>query len=150
MISAVSGVSFKGTTATAAANDFQTLVQSEGKFSTKNNAAEQPAADTVDISGEKPAKKGKWGKIIGGTIAGAAIIALALFGLKRGDVIKIDKEATGLGKVTSKLAEFGEWVGKNAIDPIVNLFKKKGAEGLADAAKDAANAAGGEATGIFA
>lgn len=131
MISAVSRVSFRGNEA-----DFQQLIQSEGKYTQKNGAATAPAQQTPVT--EAPAKKGKAGKIIGGTLAAVVIAGLALFGLKRGNVIKIDKEASGFfGKMTSKLAEAGEWIGTKMIDPIVNIFKKKGAE-VADKAGDEA------------
>ena len=134
MLSAVSGVSFRGTENA----DFQRLVESEGKFANPAGAgaAQQPAADTVDLSTkvEEPKKKGgKAGKIIGG---------LALFGLKRGDVLKINPEATGIiEKATSKLAEAGEWIGTKMIDPLMNLFKKKGADVAEDIADAATNAA---------
>lgn len=143
MLSAVSGVSFRGTENA----DFQRLVESEGKFANPagTGAAQQPAADTVDLSTkvEEPKKKGgKAGKIIGGLVAAVIIGGLALFGLKRGDVLKINPEATSIvEKATSKLAEAGEWIGTKMIDPLMNLFKKKGADVAEDIADAATNAA---------
>lgn len=139
MLSAVSGVSFRGQQQAAvqagnSAEDFQKLIQSEGKFTTKpntENAGIQPAADA-------PAKKGKAGKIIGGIIGAIVIAGLALFGLKKGNVLKIDPEAKGVGKFTSKLAEIGNWIDEKMVTPVLNLFKGKGAKDVADAATDAA------------
>lgn len=123
MISAVSGVSFRGAT-----EDFQRLVQSEGKFSNKNAA--QTAQTAEQFSAEQPAKKkGKAGKIIGGTLAGIVVAGLALYGLKRGDVLKIDKEATGIVKKSlSKLAEAGDWIGEKIVNPFLKLFKSNKAK----------------------
>lgn len=131
MINSVSGVSFRGQ-----AEDFQKLVQSEGKFSSNNAGGaklpDQPAADEVVVK-----KKGKAGKIIGGTLAAVVVAGLALFGLKRGNVLKIDKDATGIiGKSLSKLAEAGEWIGTKMIDPLLNLFKGKKAKDAADAVEN--------------
>lgn len=134
MINSVSNVSFRGETA----SDWQTLIESEGQYTQKPTAPARP--DTVELSTKKE-KKGGAGKTIGGIVAGVVIAGLALFGLSRGNILKIDKEAKGLKKVGSWLAEAGEWIGKKCIDPIVNLFKGKGGKKAADAAGDAAKGA---------
>ena len=123
MISAVSGISFRGNEA-----EFQKLIQSEGKFSQNNATTTAPATEQ-----ETPAKKGgKAGKIIGGALAAIVITGLALFGLKRANVLKVNPDATGFGKVTSKLGEVGEWIGTKMIDPILNLFKSKKASDVGE------------------
>lgn len=144
MINSVSNVSFRGETA----SDWQTLIESEGQYTQKPTAPAKP--DTVEFSTKKE-KKGGAGKTIGGIVAGVVVAGLALFGLSRGNILKIDKEAKGLKKVGSWLAEAGEWIGKKCIDPIVKLLKGKGGEKAADAAgeaaKDAGKAAGEAAKG---
>lgn len=135
MISSVSNVSFRGDTT---AVDWQNLIESEGQYTQKPAPAAKP--DSVDLS-TKTEKKSKTGKIIGGTIAGVIVAGLALFGLSRGNILKIDNNAKGFGKIGSKLAEAGEWIGSKMIDPLMNLFKGNKAAKVADAAKTAGEAA---------
>lgn len=135
MISAVSGISFRGTQNA----DFQNLIQSEGKFSNPNaanNAATAPQAETIPA--DKPAKKGKAGKIIGGTLAAVVIAGLALFGLKRGNILKSNPEAEGFQKVLSKLADAGEWIGQKIVDPVLNIFKRNKAKDIEKTAEETA------------
>lgn len=102
------------------ADAFQNLVRSEGKYSKSATPQAELAAE------QAPKKKGKAGKIILGTLATAAAVGLALFGLKRGNILTINPEATGfIGKAKNLLAEAGEWIGTKAIDPLVNFFKLK-------------------------
>lgn len=130
MINAVSNVSFRGT---EQASDWQQLIESEGQYTQKPTQAAKP--DSVELS-NKPEKKGKAGKVIGGTIAAVVVAGLALFGLSRGNILKIDKDAKGMAKIGSWLAEAGEWIGTKMIDPIRNLFKsnkvKEAAETVAE------------------
>lgn len=116
-------------------NDFQTLINSDGKYS--NKPAMAPAA-AESIAEQAPKKKGKAGKIILGTLATAVGVGLALFGLKRGNILKVNPEATGImGKALNKLAEAGEWIGTKAIDPLVNLVKpKRNVDALVDEIAD--------------
>lgn len=139
MISTVSNVSFRGDVPNS---DWQKLIESEGQYTQK--PADKAPQDRVDLSTktDKSEKKGgKAGKIIGGTIAGIIIAGLALFGLTKGNILKIDKDAKGLAKVGSKLAEVGDWIGTRIIDPILGLFKGKGAKKAAETAKNTAEAA---------
>lgn len=128
MIKAVSNVSFRGETSA----DWQKLIESEGQFTQK---PAQAKPDKVEIS-NKPEKKGKAGKAIVGTLAGVVVAGLALFGLARGNILKINKEANGIAKVGSWLAEAGEWVGTKVIDPITKLFKGNKAKKAADAVSE--------------
>lgn len=115
-------------------SDFQRLIESEGKYAQKPAAeATQPAAVN-----EKPAKKGGFGKFLLKTAALVVVAGLALFGLKRGNVLKVDPEAKGIHKLLSKLGEAGEWIGTKAIDPLLNLFKGKKAAEAAEAVEAAA------------
>lgn len=135
MINAVSNVSFRGT---EPASDWQQLIESEGQYTQKPTQAAKP--DSVELS-NKPEKKGKAGKVIGGTIAAVVVAGLALFGLSRGNILKIDKDAKGMAKIGSWLAEAGEWIGTKMIDPIRNLFKSsKAKETVKEAAETAAEA----------
>lgn len=139
MISAVSNVSFRGDVSNS---DWQKLIESEGQYTQKPAGNQKP--DTVEISSKpeeaaKEKKGGKAGKIIGGTIAGVIVAGLALFGLYKGNILKINKEAKGMAKIGSKLAEAGDWVGTKIIDPILGLFKGKGAKAAANAANNAAD-----------
>ena len=139
MISAVSNVSFRGDVPNS---DWQKLIESEGQYTQK--PVESAKQDSVELSTkaeDKEKKGGKAGKIIGGTIAGIVIAGLALFGLTRGNILKIDKDAKGLAKVGSKLAEIGDWIGTKMIDPLLGLFKGKGAKKAAETTKNAAEAA---------
>ena len=139
MINAVSNVSFRGT---EQASDWQQLIESEGQYTQKPTQPAKP--DQVDLS-NKPEKKGKAGKAIGWTLGTIIVAGLALFGLSRGNILKINKEAKGLAKVGSWLAEAGEWIGTKMIDPLRNLFKSKAAketvEKVAKGAEKAADAA---------
>ena len=140
MIRAVSNVSFRGDVSNS---DWQKLIESEGQYTQK--PAENAKPDTVEISNKpqeaaKEKKGGKAGKIIGGTIAGIIIAGLALFGLTRGNILKIDKKAKGMAAIGSKLAEVGEWIGTKIIDPFLGLFKGRGAKAAANAADNAADA----------
>ena len=139
MLSAVSGVSFRGQQPTAASGmsteDFQKLIQSEGKFSTKPNAdtaTAQPAVNKKKAEAA-PAKKGKAGKIIGGIIAGIVVAGLALYGLKKGNIITTESSNSFI----KKLAEAGNWIDEKMISPVLNLFKGKGAKEAANAAENA-------------
>ena len=140
MISAVSNVSFRGDVSNS---DWQKLIESEGQYTQKPAGNSKP--DTVEISNKpeeaaKEKKGGKAGKIIGGTILGIIVAGLALFGLHRGNILKVNKEATGAAKIGSKLAEVGECIGTKIIDPFLGLFKGRGAKAAANAADNAADA----------
>lgn len=139
MIRAVSNVSFRGDVSNT---DWQKLIESEGSYTQK--PTEPAKSDTVEISGkQEPAnekKGGKAGKIIGGIIAGVIVAGLALFGLYKGNILKINKDAKGLSMIGSKMAEAGEWIGSKIIDPILGLFKGKGAKAAEKTAEQAATA----------
>lgn len=140
MISAVSNVSFRGDVPNS---DWQKLIESEGQYTQK--PADKAPQDRVDLStkADNLEKKGgsKAGKVIGGIIAAVVVAGLALFGLSRGNILKIDKDAKGVAKIGSKLAEAGEWVGTKIIDPILGLFKGKGAKKAAETVQNASEAA---------
>ncbi len=133
MINAVSNVSFRGETNA----DWQKLIESEGPYT---QAPAQTKPDSVELS-TKTEKKGKAGKIIGGTLAAVVVAGLALFGLARGNILKINKEAKGMEKLGSKLAEAGEWIGTKMIDPLTKLFKGDKTKKVADAAEKIAETA---------
>lgn len=138
MISPVSNLSFRGD---VQASDWQKLIESEGQYTQKPVDNAKP--DRVELSTEanqKDKKGGKIGKTIGGIIAGIVVAGLALYGLTKGNILKVDKEAKGLAKIGSYLAEVGDWIGTKMIDPLLSLFKGKKA---ADTTKKAADAAQG-------
>lgn len=138
MISPVSNLSFRGD---VQASDWQQLIESEGQYTQKPADTAKP--DRVELSADadkKDKKGGRVGKTIGGIIAGIVVAGLALYGLTKGNILKVDKNAKGLAKIGSYLAEVGDWIGTKMIDPLLNLFKGKKA---ADATKKAADTAKG-------
>lgn len=138
MISPVSNLSFRGD---VQASDWQKLIESDGQYTQK--PADNVKPDRVELSTDsdkKDKKGGKVGKTIGGIIAGVVVAGLALYGLTKGNILKVDKDAKGLAKIGSYLAEVGDWIGTKMIDPLLGLFKGKKA---ADTAKQTTDAAQG-------
>lgn len=138
MISPVSNLSFRGD---VQASDWQKLIESDGQYTQK--PADNVKPDRVELSTDsdkKDKKGGKVGKTIGGIITGVVVAGLALYGLTKGNILKVDKDAKGLAKIGSYLAEVGDWIGTKMIDPLLGLFKGKKA---ADTAKQTTDAAQG-------
>lgn len=143
MINPVANVSFRGD---VTSSEWNNLIASEGQYTQKPAETAKPDSfESASKAAEKEKKGGKAGKIIGGTLAAVVVAGLALFGLSRANILKVDKNAKGfMAKAESMLAEAGEWIGTKMIDPLIGLFGKKGAKAAdktADAAKDAANSA---------
>lgn len=138
MISPVFNLSFKGD---VQASDWQKLIESDGQYTQK--PADNAKPDRVELStdaNQKDKKGGKVGKTLGSIVGGVIVAGLALYGLTKGNILKVDKDAKGLAKIGSYLAEVGDWIGTKMIDPLLGLFKGKKA---ADTAKDATDTAQG-------
>lgn len=118
-------VNFKGVE-----TDFENLVNQPGAYT------QAPVQPDEFVSGKE--KKGIGKKILK-TVVGVAIAAAALFGLHKwkGAKWNVDAAEGFLAKVKKFAVKPGEWIDKNVVQKVGNLFKK-GAKAAAETAETSA------------